>query len=232
MSGTLTQSESIVSPASSPAYDDAAQHQPYRALSLLAVCSAMLGVLSVLALAAPVLVAVPMLSIVLGTLALRNIAKYPEELSGKGMAWFGVTLSLLMGVSGASWHSYVYLTEVPDGFVRVHFQDLQSKAPNGPPPSSAVDLNNEPIFVKGYMHPDAGMAPVRQFVLVPDMGTCCFGGQPELTDMIQVTLPDDMKVRYSTRRLRLAGVLEVDETLTPVEGYIGVYYKLNASYVK
>jgi hypothetical protein len=213
-------------------YADNVDDRPYRALSITAVCSAMLGLLSVLAWAAPVLISVPVLSVVLGAVALRSIAKYPDEISGKGTAWFGIVLSLLLGVGGAAWHSYVYFTEVPEGFARVPFRMLQSASQNGPPPAEALELNNKQIFVKGYMHPDAGMAPVRQFVLVPDMGTCCFGGQPELTDMIQVTLPEGETVSYSTRRLRLAGVLEVDPQLTPVKGYIGVYYKLDASYVK
>jgi hypothetical protein len=64
------------------------------------------------------------------------------------------------------------------------------------------------------------------------MGTCCFGGQPKLTDMIQVTLADPLRIKYSYQRRKLAGVLKVDRRLKPISGLKGVYYQLEADYVK
>ena len=78
------------------------------------------------------------------------------------------------------------------------------------------------------------MGKVRRFVLVPDMGTCCFGGQPAYTDMIEVRIVGDADaVRYSTRKRRLAGTFRIRTQLRPVAGdLMGGYYELEADYVK
>ena len=230
MSGTLMRPE-VTEQTVAPAVEARHEEAPYRALSMLAVGSAVVGLMSVLAVAAPIMLAVPALSVVLGVLALRSIARFPKELTGVGAAMFGIIVSVAIGASAIVWHVYDYVTEVPPGYVRVPFSTLQADRDGGPPPEDALQLNHQPIFVKGYIHPDAGLKPVNQFVLVPDMGTCCFGGQPELTDMIQVSLPPGETVRYSTRHMELAGVLSVDPALTPLKGYIGVYYKMDVNYV-
>ena len=62
-----------------------------------------------------------------------------------------------------------------------------------------MDLDGKRIFVKGYVHPGVSdMGQIKKFILVPDMGTCCFGGQPKMTDMIEVTIVDGPGVRYSS----------------------------------
>jgi hypothetical protein len=64
------------------------------------------------------------------------------------------------------------------------------------------------------------------------MGTCCFGGQPKLTDMIQVTLQDPLRIRFSLTRRHLGGTFRVDGRFKPISGLRGVYYQLEADYVK
>ena len=55
-------------------------------------------------------------------------------------------------------------------------------SPSLPIAPKAIELTGKPIFIKGYMHPGvASMGKVNHFILVPDMGTCCFGGQPKPT---------------------------------------------------
>ena len=93
-------------------------------------------------------------------------------------------------------------------------------------------MNEKKVFVKGYVYPDERRTKIKQFVLVPDMGSCCFGGQPKLTDMIQVTLRDPQRINFSYRRRKLGGVLRVDTQFKPVSGVNGVYYQLDADYVK
>ena len=87
--------------------------------------------------------------------------------------------------------------------------------------------------MKGYVHPGVDRRRgIRQFILVPDMKTCCFGGQPKLTDMIEVTLSDPHRVNFSYTRRKLAGVLKVTPFKKTVTGLDGVYYQLDADYVK
>jgi hypothetical protein len=82
------------------------------------------------------------------------------------------------------------------------------------------------------VYPGDKRKDLRQFILVPDKGTCCFGGNPKLTDMIEVTLQDSLRVNYSFRKRGLAGTLRVDTTTKPVNGLGGVYYQLEADYVQ
>ena len=67
-------------------------------------------------------------------------------------------------------------------------------------------------------------------MLVPDMGTCCFGGQPKLTDMIQVTLQDPMRTKYSYARRSLGGTFRLAASSTDNVGT--VIYHLDADYAK
>jgi hypothetical protein len=127
-----------------------------------------------------------------------------------------------------------YATEVPSGYTRISFADLQPQPrfANMPIPPDALKLNGRQIFVKGYLYPDGQQNNIKRFVLVPDMGTCCFGGQPKLTDMIEVTLVDPLRVEFARRKRALGGVFKVDTNLKPVTGLGGVYYQLTADHLR
>ena len=93
-------------------------------------------------------------------------------------------------MSGPGWLTYDYLTEVPDGYERISYADLQpdpAQAGQVVPPS-ALELEGKKIFIKGYIYPGREKDGIRQFLLVRDQGDCCFGGNPKITDRIQVTL--------------------------------------------
>ena len=128
----------------------------------------------------------------------------------------------------------MYATEVPEGFQRISFADLQPvpEAPQLPIPPKALELNGKKVFIKGYVYPDGQQYNIKRFILIPDMGTCCFGGQPKLTDMVEVTLRDPLRTIFERRKRRLAGTLTVDIRLKPVSGLGGVYYRLDAEYVR
>ena len=209
------------------------QYQRYRELNMTSVVSLLLGLVALTAFVFPAMAILALAGLLAGWGAIRAIRRRPEELSGMGVAKCGVGLSLISLLGGISLASYVYTTEVPDGFQRISFTELQpdKQHPELPVPPAAIDLDGQKIFIKGYIYPDNRQGDLTKFVLVPDMGTCCFGGQPKLTDMIEVTLEDPLRVQYSFRKQRLAGVLRVDKRLKPVNGLQGVYYQLRASYV-
>ena len=140
--------------------------------------------------------------------------------------------SFALSTSCSTLHAYIYLTEVPEGYQRISFFDLQPEAGTAfPIPQSAVALNGARVFIKGYVYPGDQRQGLKQFVLVPDMGTCCFGGQPKLTDMVEVTLKDPNRIDFSYRKRKLGGILHVDQRLKPVSGLQGVYYQLEADYL-
>jgi hypothetical protein len=80
--------------------------------------------------------------------------------------------------------------------------------------------------------PDGQATGIKRFVLIPDLGTCCFGGDPKETDMVLVTLREPQRTQYNQRRRKLTGVLKVDPKLTPVQGVRGVYYQLDAESIE
>jgi hypothetical protein len=208
--------------------------RPYRALSKAAVISLLLGLISIVGLALPPALGLAAIGLVLGLYALRSIRRYPDELTGRIPAVLGTIFCGVLLVGGVSLHSVIYATEVPEGYQRISFGMLQpvSDHPELPVPPAALELDGQRIFVKGYLYPDGQQSNIKRFVLIPDMGTCCFGGQPKLTDMIEVTLEDPLRAEFARRKRRLGGILKVDTDLKPVSGLTGVYYQLEADYYK
>ncbi|MHB0958408.1 MAG: DUF3299 domain-containing protein [Pirellulaceae bacterium] len=213
--------------------DDA--YAVYRSVSKAAVASVLLLFLGLSGLTFPVLLALPAIGFLLGILAWRNLRRFPDELTGRFPATLGLVGCLILVIGGSAWHTYVYMTEVPAGYKRITFADLQPREnPRAETGELPLELNGQRVFVKGYVHPGvASTGQLKKFILVPDMGTCCFGGQPKLTDMIEVTIVDVPGVRYTQRKRKLAGTLHVALRVHKVAGGLdGGYYELDADYVK
>ena len=230
---TITTSDSPYV-ASDPDFDAVAL---YRGISKAAIFSVGLGLLSVPGLLFPGVLVLALVGFVLGLIAMRSIRRYPDELTGRPVALIGVVLCGCMFVGGVAAHVIDYVTELPEGYAsenRVSFAELQpDKAhPELPIAPLALELHGRKIFLKGYVHPEYNHGEVRKFVLVPDMGTCCFGGQPKLTDMIEVTLRDPHRIRYNQRLRKVAGVFLVDPAPVPIKGLGGVVYQIDAEYAK
>jgi hypothetical protein len=205
----------------------------YRSLNRLAVWSLALAILSLAAFLFPMLLILPAVGAALGWSAIRSIRRYPEEYSGLLVARIGAAGCAAVLIGAAATHATVYALEVPEGYQRISFYQLQPDDDSKSPiPPEAKALDGKKVFIKGYVYPDGQQSNIRRFVLVPDRGTCCFGGQPKLTDMVEVTIKTDDRIRYSYQMRKLAGVLRVDERLKPVSGLGGVYYQLDAEYVK
>lgn len=186
---------------------------PYKAISRGAIVSIVFFVLALPGLLptfAPLLIlALP--GLMFAAFGLRAIQRYPEEFSGKNLALTGLIGCAALFVGGFAQHTYIYLTEVPEGYERVQFFKLQApdKSPDVPT-ETALAIDGDAVFLKGYIHPSSGSGMLRQFILVPDLGTCCFGGQPKSSDMIEVTLPAGNSVRAGMTKRKLAGTFKVN----------------------
>jgi len=215
-------------------WKDSGEDAPYRTLSRAAVFSIILAVAGLLSFVSPWMLVIPIAGVISGLIALKNIKKYPLELTGVGATKAGMAISGIMLVAAPSLHTYTYLTEVPEGYQRVSFSSLTSSPYEADyPTGEALALDGKQIFIKGYIHPTSlSSGKAKKFILVPDLGTCCFGGQPPLTHMIEVTLTGNKTVSGTYRKIRLAGVLKVDKELKPVKELQGVYYQLKADYLK
>lgn len=201
--------------------------EDYRALSSAAVASLVLGVLSILALLDWWLAVVPLFGAVMAVYALRQIGRHPEEFTGTGVARAGLVLSVLLLAVGWSRLGYIYATEVPDGFQRIGYDILQpdEDVRDQKIPPSAIELDGHKVFIKGYVYPDGQQQGITRFLLVRDQGDCCFGGNPKITDRIEVRLAAGQSMNFSPRLHKVAGVLRIKPTTT-LAGLGGVYYHL------
>lgn len=205
----------------------------YRVISSLAVVSFVVGLLSALILFDWILGIIPTIGIICGTLALLRIRSRPEELTGEGIALIGTLISTLFLLGGWSWAIYDYTTELPPDAMRISYAQLQppESEPGQVPPESAKEFNGKRVFIKGYVYPTGQRTGIQQFVLCRDNGTCCFGGQPKLTDMIEVTLRPPLKLDYSPRLHKLAGVFRV-QTVQSADVKGSILYQLEADYLQ
>jgi hypothetical protein len=208
---------------------------PYRALSKGAIFSLLLFVIALLGLVPTfeALIGFAAFGLIAGLMGLRTTRRYPREYSGGLLAQIGVMLNVFLLVGGVTMHTYIYLTEVPEGYERVGFYELKmpEKYADAPTPR-AIELDGEKIFLKGYIHPASGSGKLSKFVLVPDLGTCCFGGEPRSSSMIEVTMPRGQSVSAGKLRLKLAGQFEVNKyRVTNTDFDNPVFYRLRADIV-
>ena len=136
-----------------------------------------------------------------------------QDAAGLWMAALGALLSLAGLAGGATYHAVAFASELPPGHTRLDFNnDIARKAvaPTGGYSEAIKRLDGEKIFLKGYMYPDPSgqVEDLNAFIFVKDSGECCFGGKPQLTDMIRV----DMKgatADFSPGLVSVAGTFDL-----------------------
>jgi len=214
-------------------FDDV-DYASYRVLSRAAVLSLVLGILGLSGLLFQLMLLLPLVGFVSGLVALRAIRLRPDELTGRRVAQVGLALCAVGFGGGAAMHVIEYVTEVREGYRRTHWSELRAAGEKDAPPAEAVDLDGKDVFIKGYVHPSSitQKTGIKHFIMVPDMKTCCFGGQPKLTDMVEVTIPGEQSVDYSFNRRKLHGRFTVLPGKKQVEGLDGVYYQLEVHHVE
>ncbi|MGB6044904.1 MAG: DUF4190 domain-containing protein [Pirellulales bacterium] len=220
-------------------FDDSVRDDPgydqYRTMCVAAVTSLLFGVLSLLSFLSPYLSLIPILGIVVGLFALAQIRQRPHELAGRHFARAGIGLASLLLVTSTAREVYIYLTEVPEGHERISYTQLQpeeGKVGQLIPPL-AESLNGKRVFIKGYVFPGQQQHGIKKFLLVRDKGDCCFGGNPKITDRIQIVLADSQRLKFSSRLHKLAGTFRVDaQPGEAVDAGGRVYYYLDDSTYK
>ncbi|HET6883134.1 MAG TPA: DUF4190 domain-containing protein [Pirellulales bacterium] len=221
-----------ISPAPDLVEDD---YRQYKALSTLAVVSFAAGVLSVLTFVGWSLAAIPMVGIVAGLLAVRQIRATPDVYTGEHFALVGTLLCGLLWTGGWSRLAYVHATEVPPGYERISYDDLQvdEAQPNTFPPARAVDLDGKKVFIKGYVYQPTGgqTSGLTRFILVRDKGQCCFGGNPKITDMIEVKLKRGLEAEFNMQVRKLAGTFRIGAG-QGIDGLTGALYHLDADHLE
>lgn len=210
-----------------------APDEAYRSLSSAAVAACILGGVSIVALFEfwP-LKAVPVIGLVAGFAALRQIKQMPEEYTGRKAALVGIALSAFFLISGTALGVLVPILEVPADHVKISYEDLKPTPESpGVVPEAAAELDGRKVFLKGYMFPTTHNDGIRKFLLCRDNGDCCFGGQPPSSDMVWVELNAPLETEFSTRLRHVAGTFHVaGSRMTDVRQEI--LYRLDADYIK
>jgi hypothetical protein len=198
----------------------------YRALHTGAIIGLVLGLLSVAMIVAATsslesclwIAPIPVLGIFVSARALSKIRRAPDEFTGAPIAMTGLVLSIAFLVGGLGYGTYVYATEVPEGYTRISFNDMK---PDGIEerggvmiPPDIAQLDGQKIFIKGYIRPDSitQKVGIKEFLFVRDSNQCCFGdiSTVKYFDQIDVDLRGSRTVSYEEGALyRVAGVLKV-----------------------
>jgi hypothetical protein len=219
-------------------YIEEAPELQYRAVSGLAVFSLVVAVLSLPCLLLPIelgflFVGGALLAGILGIVALRAIRARPDELLGSSVAWSGMIIGFATFLLCVGSTIYVTATEVPEGYTRISFSELQPnrKAPELPFSKRALELDGKRVYIKGYTAPGDQKYGLKQFTLVKDIGSCCFGGTPSPTHMMSVAFSNKLTIDYGYGQRGIGGILHVDKE--PRLGKLGgVYFRLEADHLR
>lgn len=216
------------------AYGTATEETGYRRTSPFAVACLIFGVISLFGLAtvqdvgARFYVALPAFGLLLGWRAFSAMKRYNE--GGKVAARIGIGVCAVCLAAAFPLQKYLDWNEVPPGYTRIGYEILQD-AGNGPIPDTAKALDGQRVYIKGFVYPGRRTTGIKEFVLCRDNGSCCFGGQPKLNDMIQVTLKEPLTLDYDTTMRQLAGTFRVQPTASK-EGVGQVLYQLEADFLR
>ena len=83
------------------------------------------------------------------------------------------------------------------------------------------------------MYPGRQKDGIREFLLVRDQGECCFGGNPKITDRIQVSLENPLTLTYESRLHKVGGTFHVEVAPKTIDGAKGgIYYHLRADHLQ
>lgn len=208
----------------------------YHPVPPLAPIALFLGLCSVVGLMGLPGLAVGFIGACVGLIALWQIGRSAGELGGRNLARLGFALSSVMFVAGAGYHTYDYITELPEGHERVSFSWLSKFQPvfaDGKVgvPAEVENLEGKQIFIKGYMYPTRQRTGITEFVLVKDTGQCCFGGQPKVTDMIIVKFKNGVTAEHrELQQVGVAGTFHAKQVMQA--GELTAIYSLEGTHFK
>ena len=226
--------------SSAPRLGDAgldANEFAYRSVSKAAIASLTFSILGALtAFLGQPFVLVPALGLGFGLLAMASFRRFPDELTGKVLGKIGLFLSLIILVTSVAYHSYIYATEVPPDHMRIAFSDLRPnpKTPNIPYSPKSQELDGKKVFLKGYVRPGVKKRKLKEFILVGDFGSCCFGGDPKITDVVAVSIIGDDTVDYGYSLRRIAGTFRLNKQTrrTKEKDVPQVFYEIHTNEVR
>lgn len=192
------------------------------------------GLLSLGALLDLRLIPLSLVAVILGPIGWSVIRRHPQELTGSRWAVLGTVLGAVTLFGGFVVDGMRLRWEAPEGYQPITWNELEpdERTPQLMISERANDLATKKVYLRGYVYPGTAKSNLKTFVLVRDSGTCCFGGQPKLTDMIVVNFVNDQRISYSLWPRGIGGTFQVKPPGQQLSGLqLGAYY-LDADYVK
>jgi len=165
------------------------------------------------------LLAVPVLGLLLGLIAIWQVRRSDGAYGGLKMATVCCALIVAEGVAATGFHAFIIATEMPPGLQRVSFaNDISAKELVIRDDVVEVDpevkkLDGAPVFLKGFMYPTRDAQGKTSFVLCKDNGQCCFGGTPKITDMIYVEMKPGQTVDHYPGLVAVGGEFRISPKL-------------------
>jgi len=188
----------------------------YRPVSSLAVCSLVLGLLSLVGIFLWMMLPVGLLAVILGGIAILSIRRWKGEYTGTGVAIFGILFGAVTLVAGTFVQIQAFKHEVPPGFERVSFiKDISAKEfvtdRHGQKPHPDVEaLVGKKLFFKGFVFPTDQYTGLTSFLLLKDSKECCFGGKPNVRDKVGCILKKGLTCNYTPGRVSVAGTFRIN----------------------
>ncbi|MBN2296124.1 MAG: DUF4190 domain-containing protein [Pirellulales bacterium] len=225
-------------------YDDDDEYEGpvyYRKVNPFAVTSLVLGVLSFITMFSWFFFVIPVAAIIFGWVALGQMTRRPGQYMGNKLAISGILIAVVFWTFGIAYVVFVAGAEVPIGYTRVTFTQMQPNPDNKGEvvPQEILDLQfdetameKKRVFIKGYIYPGRQTIALKQFILVPTQSHCKFcSSQIKSTQMITVKLEGDLQINYRTQLVHVGGKLKVNkaEAARPLGG---IPYTIDADYVK
>ena len=188
----------------------------YRPVSTMAVCSLMLGLVSLIGIFLWIMLPAALLTIVLGLMALVSIRRWQGEYTGTGVAIAGILFGAVTLVAGTAVQVNAFRKEVPDGYQRISFvKDISMKdfivSYKGAKPHPDVEaLVGKKVFFKGFVYPTSQVVGLTSFLLLKDSNECCFGGKPKLTDKVACIMQNGKTFDFWAGRVSVAGTFRTN----------------------
>lgn len=171
----------------------------------------------------------------LGLLTIAKIRKTEGAFSGTKTATTGVVLGGVAALCNIGVTALLVTTEVPEGFRSVNFtSDISQKgfgAQNELHPEIAA-MNGKKIYLRGFMYRGKQRLGLNSFVIVKDNQQCCFGRQPNQSDMIEVFLPAGETFDLELGLTGVAGTFRTSNTRSQSQLQFRPIYRIDAELCK
>jgi hypothetical protein len=172
---------------------------------------------------------------VLGLLTLSKIRKTEGAFSGAKTAAIGVVLGGVAALSNVGVAALLITNEVPDGFAAINFtSDISQKGfgEDNVLHPEIVAMNGKKIYLRGFMYRGKQRIGLNSFVIVKDNLQCCFGRQPNQSDMVEVFLPAGETFDLELGLTGVAGTFRTSNARSQSELQFRPIYRIDAEFCK